>query len=61
MTSYSTSGLVETWKLGVTSQVNDDVKLRTTWSVDIRAPDLQELFAPANVNTSELRRSQDRI
>ena len=51
MTSYSTSGLVETWKLGLSSQVNDDLKLRTVWSVDIRAPDLQELFAPANVNT----------
>jgi iron complex outermembrane recepter protein len=45
MTSYSTSGLVETWKLGLTSQVNDDVRLRSTWSLDIRAPDLQELFA----------------
>jgi iron complex outermembrane receptor protein len=45
LTSYSTSGLVETWKLGLTSQVNDDVRLRTTWSFDIRAPDLQELFA----------------
>jgi outer membrane receptor protein involved in Fe transport len=31
--------------------VDDDFKLRTVWSVDIRAPDLQELFAPANVNT----------
>jgi iron complex outermembrane recepter protein len=45
MTSYSTSGLVETWKLGVNSQVNDDIRLRSTWSLDIRAPDLQELFA----------------
>jgi outer membrane receptor protein involved in Fe transport len=45
MTSYSTSGLVETWKLGLTSQVIDDVKLRTTWSYDIRAPDLSELYA----------------
>jgi outer membrane receptor protein involved in Fe transport len=45
LTSYSTSGLVETWKLGVTSQVNDDIRLRSTWSFDIRAPDLQELFA----------------
>ena len=45
LTSYSTSGLVETWKLGLTSQVNDDVRLRSTWSFDIRAPDLQELFA----------------
>jgi outer membrane receptor protein involved in Fe transport len=50
MTSYSTSGLVETWKLGLTSQVTDDIKLRTTWSTDIRAPNLQELFAPHALN-----------
>jgi outer membrane cobalamin receptor len=51
MTDYSTSGLVETWKLGFISQLIDDVRLRGTWSVDIRAPSIQELFAPANVNT----------
>jgi len=51
MTDYSTSGLVETWKLGFISQLTDDVRLRSTWSVDIRAPSIQELFAPANVNT----------
>ncbi|MBN9544720.1 MAG: TonB-dependent receptor [Alphaproteobacteria bacterium] len=44
MTSYSTSGLVETWKLGVTSQLNDDIRARATWSFDIRAPNLAELF-----------------
>ena len=44
LTSYSTSGMVETYKLGFTSQVNDDVRLRTTWSLDIRAPNLSELF-----------------
>ena len=44
-TSYSTSGAVQTWKLGATSQVNDDVRLRTTWSLDIRAPNLGELFS----------------
>jgi outer membrane receptor protein involved in Fe transport len=51
MTDYSTSGLVETWKLGFTSQLNDDIRLRSVWSVDIRAPTVQDLFAPANVNT----------
>ena len=51
MTSYSTSGLVETWKLGLNSQVNEDIKLRTTWSVDIRAPQLSDLFQPGSVNT----------
>ena len=44
ITNYSTSGMVETWKLGLTSQVNDDFRLRGTWSFDIRAPDLAELF-----------------
>ncbi len=45
MTSYSTSGLVETYKLGLTSQVIDDVRLRFTYSSDIRAPNLSELFS----------------
>ena len=47
VTNYSTSGAVETWKLGLTSQVNDDIRLRTSWSFDIRAPDLSELFSPS--------------
>jgi outer membrane receptor protein involved in Fe transport len=55
LTSYSTSGLVETWKLGLNSQVNDDVKLRTTWSVDIRAPQLADLFQPGSVNTGSVK------
>ncbi len=38
MTDYSTSGLVETWKLGLTSQIDDNIRLRGTWSLDIRAP-----------------------
>ncbi|MBV9550158.1 MAG: TonB-dependent receptor [Alphaproteobacteria bacterium] len=46
MTNYSFSGLVETWKLGATSQINDDVKLRVTWSYDIRQPDIWDLYAP---------------
>ena len=50
-TDYSTSGGVQTWKLGLTSQLNEDIKLRSVWSVDIRAPTVQDLFAPANVNT----------
>ena len=51
ITSYSTSGLVETWKLGATSQINDDIKLRTTLSSDIRAPGVGELFSPILVST----------
>lgn len=47
ITEYSTSGLVETWKLGLTDQINDDFRLRATWSNDIRAPSLSELFTQA--------------
>jgi len=50
-TDYSTSGGVQTWKLGFIAQLNEDVRLRSVWSVDIRAPTVQDLFAPANVNT----------
>jgi outer membrane receptor protein involved in Fe transport len=51
ITSYSTSGMVETWKLGFTSQINDDIKLRTVWSTDIRAPNIAELFTAHQINT----------
>ena len=51
MTSYSTSGLVETWKLGLNSQINQDIRLRTTLSSDIRAPGIGELFSPILVST----------
>ena len=50
ITSYSTSGMVETWKIGLTSQINDDFKLRSTWSEDIRAPIISELFAVPQYN-----------
>lgn len=45
VTDYSTSGTVKTWKVGATSQLNDDIRLRGTYSADIRAPILSELFA----------------
>ena len=57
ITGYSTSGLVETWKLGLTSQVNDDIRLRTTWSFDIRAPDLQELYGVRLFRAGQRHRS----
>jgi outer membrane receptor protein involved in Fe transport len=53
ITSYSTSGMVETWKLGLTSQVNDDIRLRATWSFDIRAPNLSELFAAGTATANQ--------
>lgn len=44
-THYSTSGDVQTWKVGATYQPIDDIKFRGTISHDIRAPNLDELFA----------------
>jgi outer membrane receptor protein involved in Fe transport len=46
LTNYSTSGTVTTWKLGLTWQVIDDIRLRGTVSRDIRAPNLADLYAP---------------
>jgi outer membrane receptor protein involved in Fe transport len=51
ITSYSTSGMVQTWKLGATSQVNEDIKLRASYSNDIRAPSVGELFASPLIST----------
>jgi len=44
-TDYSTSGFVVTWKAGTTYTPIPDVKFRVTRSRDIRAPNLNELFA----------------
>jgi outer membrane receptor protein involved in Fe transport len=49
-THYDTSGTVYTWKLGVDWHVNDDISFRATRSRDIRAPNLNELFAPTLIN-----------
>jgi len=43
-TDYSVSGSVETYKVGVISQVNDMLRVRASYSRDIRAPSLFELF-----------------
>jgi iron complex outermembrane recepter protein len=52
VTDYSTSGSVTTWKVGATWQVIDDFKLRLVRSRDIRAPNLNELFAPGTARTN---------
>jgi outer membrane receptor protein involved in Fe transport len=52
VTSYSTSGTVETWKVGLTSQLDDNVRLRGTVSRDIRAPNLSELFSTGVPSTN---------
>jgi outer membrane receptor protein involved in Fe transport len=44
VTDYSTSGVVTTWKLGLTYAPIDDISFRFTRSRDIRAANLAELF-----------------
>jgi outer membrane receptor protein involved in Fe transport len=44
-TKYSTSGSVVTWKLGITWDVNEELRFRATRSRDIRAANIGELFA----------------
>ena len=51
-TAYSTSGGVSTWKAGLTWQALDEVKFRTTYSHDIRAPNLNDLFAAGTARTN---------
>jgi outer membrane receptor protein involved in Fe transport len=48
LTNYSTSGNAFTWKAGLTWDVTDEIRLRTTRSRDVRAPNLTELFAAVN-------------
>ncbi len=45
-TDYSTSGSVETWKVGLDYRVNNTLRFRGTTSRDIRAPTLNDLFQP---------------
>jgi outer membrane receptor protein involved in Fe transport len=45
VTDYSTSGTVDTWKVGLQWAVTDWIKFRGVVSRDIRAPTLFDLFA----------------
>jgi outer membrane receptor protein involved in Fe transport len=51
-TDYSTSGVAETWKIGLDYHVNDTIRFRGTASVDIRAPNLYDLYAPLGIATA---------
>lgn len=51
-TNYSVTGAVQTWKMGLDYHVNDDIRFRGTTSVDIRAPNLNDLFGPVQANIS---------
>jgi iron complex outermembrane receptor protein len=45
-TDYSTSGPVKTWKIGFAWLLDDNIRLRGTSSLDIRAPTLNDLYSP---------------
>ena len=53
-TDYSTSGYVTTWRAGATWQPIPDFRLRGTVSRDIRAPNLNELFAAGTANSDSV-------
>lgn len=49
-TEYSTSGGVNTWKIGVNWNIDGQLRFRGTRSRDIRAPNLTELYATGRQN-----------
>lgn len=53
-THYSTSGWVGTWKVGANWQAIESLRLRGNLSHDIRAPNLEELFAAGTARTNSV-------
>jgi outer membrane receptor protein involved in Fe transport len=49
-TDYDTSGQAWTYKAGADWDINDQVKLRSSYSRDIRAPNLNDLFQAGTTN-----------
>lgn len=54
-TDYSTSGVQWAWKVGATSELVEGVRLRGTYSQDIRAPNIGELFGGRVRSTANIR------
>jgi len=54
-TKYSTFKAVKTWKAGVNWHVNPSIAFRATASLDIRAPNLNDLYQPAGVSSTGFR------
>jgi iron complex outermembrane receptor protein len=53
-TDYSTSGTVNTWKLGLVYQPFDQLRFRVTSSSDIRAPSLSDLFKSTGTTSARV-------
>jgi len=51
-TSYSISGEAQTWKIGVNDRISDAIRVRGTMSFDIRAPNLNDLYAPLGISST---------
>jgi len=51
-TNYSTSGETQTWKFGTNWHVDSNIMFRGTMSMDIRAPNLNDLFQPVGISST---------
>lgn len=54
VTDYSSSGVVTTWKAGLTYEPTPDIRIRATRSRDIRAANLSELFQAGTTSTNSI-------
>ncbi len=53
-TSYNTVGEATTWKVGLTDNITDGLRLRATRSRDIRAPNFSDLAVNGSQNVTEI-------
>ena len=51
-TTYSTSGVAYTWKIGGDWHLDENIRFRSTISVDIRAPNLNDLYQPVGISST---------
>jgi outer membrane receptor protein involved in Fe transport len=51
---YQYSGGITSWKGGVTWQINDDIRLRGSYSRDVRAPNVAELFTAGSQTLTQV-------
>ncbi len=45
---YSSTGNATSWKTGLDWTLNDEIRVRSTYSVALRAPNISELYGPQN-------------
>ena len=51
-TYNSIAGEAKTWKVGINDRITDAIRVRGTMSFDIRAPNLNDLYAPTNISST---------